>query len=109
VGGSEGLVAEIAGAILDGTPVDWVSLESSANPTERSFLEHLRVVAAVADIQAARRTALRSSRKAGCWLAHAHCTPHAGLLDQRSFRRGDRLDTRDVHRHDDCAALVFVS
>jgi TolB-like protein/Flp pilus assembly protein TadD/predicted Ser/Thr protein kinase len=50
VGGSEGLVAEIAGAILDGTPVDWASVESSANPTERSFLEHLRVVAAVADI-----------------------------------------------------------
>jgi hypothetical protein len=50
VGGSEGLVAEIAGAILDGTTVDWASVESSANPTERSFLEHLRVVAAVADI-----------------------------------------------------------
>jgi serine/threonine-protein kinase len=50
VGASEGLVAELAGAILDGTPIDWDSAESSADLAERSFLEHLRLVAAVADV-----------------------------------------------------------
>jgi Tol biopolymer transport system component len=48
---SEGPVVELAaGAILDGTSVDWVSAESRTNVTERLLLDQLKVVAAVADV-----------------------------------------------------------
>ena len=47
---SEGLVADVAGAILDGAPIDWGSVESSADLADRSLLDQLRVVRAVADV-----------------------------------------------------------
>ncbi len=40
------VLAEVAGAILDGTSIDWASAESSADAVERSLLDPLRVVAA---------------------------------------------------------------
>ena len=47
---SEGLVAELAGAVLDGTPIDWAAAESSADEADRALLEHLRVMATLADL-----------------------------------------------------------
>jgi serine/threonine protein kinase len=46
---SEPTVTDLAGAILDGTPVDWPTAQSTANEIERSLLEQLRVLATVAD------------------------------------------------------------
>jgi len=46
---SEPTVTDLAGAILDGTPVDWPTAQSTANEIERPLLEQLRVLATVAD------------------------------------------------------------
>ena len=35
---SEGLLADSAGAILDGTPIDWDAAESSADDSERPLV-----------------------------------------------------------------------
>jgi TolB-like protein/tRNA A-37 threonylcarbamoyl transferase component Bud32 len=45
---SEQLVDELADAILDGTPIDWASAESSSDGTARLLVRQLRVLAAVA-------------------------------------------------------------
>ena len=50
VAASEGLLADLAGAILDGTPIDWDAAESSADEAERPLVAHLRLVAGVADV-----------------------------------------------------------
>ena len=47
---SEALVAELAGAMLDGNPIDWAAAESSADETDRALLDHLRVMATLADL-----------------------------------------------------------
>jgi TolB-like protein len=48
VASSDGLIADVAGAILDGSAIDWAAAESSADLTERTLLGRLRVVASVA-------------------------------------------------------------
>jgi len=45
----EGVLDDLAGAILDGDPIDWGSVESGASETERALLDHLRQLAALAD------------------------------------------------------------
>ena len=47
---SEERIVEVAGAILDGTSVDWASEASGADWTERRLLDQLQLVAAVADV-----------------------------------------------------------
>ena len=39
------MLTEVAGAILDGAPIDWVAAESSADEAERELLAPLRLVA----------------------------------------------------------------
>jgi serine/threonine-protein kinase len=47
---NDSLVAGLAGAILDGTPIDWTSAESSADDEARPVVRQLRLLSAVADI-----------------------------------------------------------
>lgn len=47
---SEALVAELAGAVLDGTPVDWAAAESRADEADRPLIEQLRVMATLAEL-----------------------------------------------------------
>jgi TolB-like protein/Tfp pilus assembly protein PilF/tRNA A-37 threonylcarbamoyl transferase component Bud32 len=47
---SEGLVPDLAGAVLDGTPIDWAAAESSADEANRPLLAELRVLAILADL-----------------------------------------------------------
>jgi serine/threonine-protein kinase len=49
VDGDDGLVPDLAGAILDGSAVDWATAESSADDTERPLLGPLRRLASLAD------------------------------------------------------------
>ena len=51
----ERIVSEIARAILDGTPVDWRALESTAEETERPIFEELRRLATLVDFHRERR------------------------------------------------------
>ena len=44
------LVADLAGAILDGSPIDWASAESGANDRERQLLDPFRLLASLADV-----------------------------------------------------------
>jgi eukaryotic-like serine/threonine-protein kinase len=53
VSSSDGRISDLAGAILDGTPVDWASAESGVGDAERSLLDQLRMVAAVANVHRA--------------------------------------------------------
>jgi len=46
------LVSSVAGSVLDGTPIDWADVESSADAS-RPVLAQLRVLAAVADLHRA--------------------------------------------------------
>lgn len=47
---SEGLLGDLAGAILDGGDVDWASAASTVDESERPVLDQLRLLAAVADL-----------------------------------------------------------
>lgn len=47
---SEHLVLDLAGAVLDGTPIDWAGAEASADEASRPVLAELRVLAALADL-----------------------------------------------------------
>lgn len=43
-----GLLADLADAVADGTPVDWDAVESSAmSPAQRNIIAQLRALAAV--------------------------------------------------------------
>lgn len=50
----DGVLDDVAGAILDGTPIDWAEVESRSDQTERSLLEQLKLLATL-------RTITRSS------------------------------------------------
>jgi serine/threonine protein kinase/Tfp pilus assembly protein PilF len=50
VAASEGLLADLADAILDGSPIDWASAESGADEMERPLLDPLRLLASLADV-----------------------------------------------------------
>ena len=43
-------LAEVAAAILDGTPIDWPAVEASATDRERRVLEELRLLCTLADL-----------------------------------------------------------
>ena len=47
---SERLVPDLAGAVLDGAPIDWASVESSADAVHRPVVAELRILAALADV-----------------------------------------------------------
>src|SRR5262245_17700309 len=47
---SERLVPDLAGAVLDGTRIDWAGAESRADDTSRPVLAELKVLAALAEV-----------------------------------------------------------
>ena len=49
MGSHDGLVSSLAGAILDGSAIDWETAESSADQQERALMGPLRRLAALAD------------------------------------------------------------
>ena len=55
MGANEPALADLAGAILDGTPVDWASAQSSADEADRPLLDLLRLLATVVDFHRQRQ------------------------------------------------------
>lgn len=53
----DAVLEEVAGAILDGTPVDWATVESSADLQDVELVEQLRLLAS---LRAVGRTAVKS-------------------------------------------------
>jgi serine/threonine-protein kinase len=47
---AEASLSDLAGAILDGTPIDWHLADAGVDDSDRSLLNQLRVLAAVADV-----------------------------------------------------------
>lgn len=47
---SDRLIEDLAGAILDGAPIDWGSAESTADFADRSTLHQLRLLSIIADV-----------------------------------------------------------
>ena len=76
--GDHAVLAEVAGAILDGTPIDWVAAESSADEAERQLLPPLQLVAKLADLH--RRH------------AHSATVFGAGVDDPEAAMRLERLE-----------------
>ena len=62
---NEPTLDELAGAILDGTSVDWRTVHSIANETERPLVEELRVLATLADLHRQQRA--ESARPPQTW------------------------------------------
>ena len=46
-------LAKLAGAILDGTPIDWDAVDLDATPPDRPLVRHLKAIAAIAGAQSA--------------------------------------------------------
>jgi serine/threonine protein kinase len=65
VTGRERSFAELASAILDGTPIDWSRPESHASDDDRQLLEQLRFLSAVADTHRHYREPTSSVASAG--------------------------------------------
>jgi TolB-like protein/Tfp pilus assembly protein PilF len=70
-GGSGGLVSDLAVAILDGSPIDWPSIESSVDPEDRALVEELKLLAGVAEVH-------RASPEPGSRWAHLELREHLG-------------------------------
>ncbi len=62
---SEPGVADLAGAILDGTPIDWHTAESTAHATDRPLLDQLRVLATLADFHRGQRIGAHDPERSG--------------------------------------------
>jgi eukaryotic-like serine/threonine-protein kinase len=56
VDADEPTLDELAGSILDGTSVDWQAVQSTANETERPFVDELHFLATLADFHRQQRT-----------------------------------------------------
>jgi serine/threonine protein kinase len=65
VDANEPTLDELAGAILDGTCVDWRTVQSIANETERPLVEELHVLATLADLHRQQRA--ESARPPQTW------------------------------------------
>jgi serine/threonine protein kinase/Tfp pilus assembly protein PilF len=65
---SEELLVEVAGAVLDGTPIDWAAVELRADEADRPLIEQLRVMANVADVHRHPPAADSGARLAGAQL-----------------------------------------
>jgi serine/threonine protein kinase/tetratricopeptide (TPR) repeat protein len=64
---SERIVSDLARAILDGTPVDWRAVESTANETERPIFEQLRLLATLVDFHREQRATDEPAPRAKTW------------------------------------------
>jgi TolB-like protein len=51
VAASDGLIEDLAGAILDGASIDWASAESTADFADRSLLHQLQLLSIIAAVQ----------------------------------------------------------
>jgi eukaryotic-like serine/threonine-protein kinase len=59
----EGLLEEVAGAILDGTPIDWARIESRTEQTEKALVEQLKTLATLRSVGRATESPVRPEQE----------------------------------------------
>ena len=64
---SEPALNDLAGAILDGTSVDWQTVDASAQESERPLLEELRVLSTLAEVHRAQRGSGEPAQQLKTW------------------------------------------
>jgi serine/threonine protein kinase/tetratricopeptide (TPR) repeat protein len=60
-------ITDLAGAILEGTPVDWQAVESTADDRERSIVDELRLLATLVDFHREQRATYQPVRSRKTW------------------------------------------
>jgi len=58
---------DLAGAILDGTSVDWPTVDASAKESERQLIEELRVLATLTEVHRTQRGSGESAQRRKTW------------------------------------------
>jgi eukaryotic-like serine/threonine-protein kinase len=90
------LLDDVADAILDGTPIDWASVEAQADRQRRPLLDRLRVLAALADVHRDLPDDVERAGQSGRWGHLKLVEPIGrGAFGQVYRARDTRLD-RDV-------------
>ena len=87
---SERIVSDLARAILDGTPVDWRAVESTAHETERPILEQLRLLATLVDFHREQRASDEPAQPAKTW-------GHLRVLEPIGSGALDRCTAPGIH------------
>ena len=64
---SERMVSDLARAILDGTPVDWPAVESTAHESERPLFEQLRLLGTLVEFHREQRATDAPAPRAKTW------------------------------------------
>jgi len=78
----EELYADLAGAILDGAPIDWAAAESSSDESDRPLLDRLKLIAALADLHRRGARPGAASAEAAQGAAGARCWGHLRVLER---------------------------
>jgi hypothetical protein len=100
VDANEPTLDDLAGAILDGTSVDWATAQSVANDTERPLVEQLQALATLADFHRQQQRAESSIHRT--WGHIRVPEPSAPVHSGTSTVRDTRLD-REVAPAPACA------